>query len=96
MGSHLGRENGAAGQAEQDKEQKAGGPDLCVQCHCAVCLAVLPLGLGPALVSGSPVTVAFMGPPGGGGDAKPSPLWPNSFPRRWWRRKGGRDKREQR
>lgn len=73
VGSHLGWENEATGQADQEK-QEAGGPDLRVQCHCAVRLAVLLLRLGLALVSGSPVTVAFMGPPGGGGAGMLSPL----------------------
>lgn len=40
--SHLGWENGAGGQADEEEEQEAGGPDLHAQRHGAVCPSSCP------------------------------------------------------
>lgn len=55
-------EAGGSGQAGEEEEQEAGGPELSVQCHYAVCLSDLLLGLGLAVVTGAQSQWLLWGP----------------------------------
>lgn len=68
---------------------------ICLFIAILCCLSGCPAVRSRRVLVSGPSYSCFYGACWGGGGAKPPPLCPNSFPRRWRRQKGGRDKREQ-